>query len=47
MTQQDQLATARGNIALSLISVYRALGGGWLPFENCPGPGIDVKEKGK
>jgi len=27
--QQDQLAIARGNIALNLISVYRALGGGW------------------
>jgi outer membrane protein TolC len=27
--QQDQLAIARGNIALDLINVYRALGGGW------------------
>ena len=27
--QQDQLATVRGNIALSLIATYRALGGGW------------------
>jgi NodT family efflux transporter outer membrane factor (OMF) lipoprotein len=27
--QQDNLAVARGNIALNLISVYRALGGGW------------------
>jgi outer membrane protein TolC len=27
--QQDQLAVARGDIALSLIAVYRALGGGW------------------
>jgi len=26
---QDQLAVARGNIALSLIATYRALGGGW------------------
>jgi NodT family efflux transporter outer membrane factor (OMF) lipoprotein len=25
----DQLATARGNVALSLIAAYRALGGGW------------------
>jgi NodT family efflux transporter outer membrane factor (OMF) lipoprotein len=33
VTQQDQLAAARGNIALSLISVYRALGGGWQFFE--------------
>ncbi len=27
--QQDQLAVAAGNIALNLVSVYRALGGGW------------------
>ena len=26
---QDQLAIAQGNIALNLINVYRALGGGW------------------
>jgi NodT family efflux transporter outer membrane factor (OMF) lipoprotein len=26
---QDQLAVAQGNVALNLISVYRALGGGW------------------
>jgi NodT family efflux transporter outer membrane factor (OMF) lipoprotein len=29
VTQQDQLAAARGNIALNLIQLYRALGGGW------------------
>jgi NodT family efflux transporter outer membrane factor (OMF) lipoprotein len=46
VTQQDQLAIARGNIATSLISVYRALGGGWLAFEN--GAGEDcVKGKEK
>jgi NodT family efflux transporter outer membrane factor (OMF) lipoprotein len=28
-TQQDELAVSQGNIALGLISVYRALGGGW------------------
>jgi outer membrane protein TolC len=33
LTQQDQLATARGNIALNLIAVYRALGGGWHSTE--------------
>lgn len=40
VAQQDQLATARGNIALSLIGVYRALGGGWQAFESgpCGGP---------
>lgn len=27
--QQDQFALVRGNIALSLIEVYRAVGGGW------------------
>jgi NodT family efflux transporter outer membrane factor (OMF) lipoprotein len=27
--QQDNLAVAQGNIALELINVYRALGGGW------------------
>ncbi len=27
--QQDQRAVAQGNIALNLINVYRALGGGW------------------
>lgn len=27
--QQDQLALVRGNIALNLIEVYRAVGGGW------------------
>ncbi len=36
VTQQDQLAVARGNIALSLISVYRALGGGWQSCEKGP-----------
>lgn len=33
VTQQDQLAVARGNIATSLIAVYRALGGGWQAFD--------------
>lgn len=33
VTQQDQLATARGNVASSLIAVYRSLGGGWQAFE--------------
>src|SRR5262249_61281794 len=29
VTVQDQLAVAQGNVALNLINVYRALGGGW------------------
>jgi outer membrane protein TolC len=46
---QDQFAVAQGNIALNLISVYRALGGGWEirltadgagPTGNLPGPEI-------
>lgn len=48
---QDQLAVAQGNIALNLISVYRALGGGWelrlwadriheAPITNTPAPPI-------
>lgn len=40
--QQDQLVLAQGNIALNLINVYRALGGGWeirLRGGGCgPGP---------
>jgi NodT family efflux transporter outer membrane factor (OMF) lipoprotein len=43
--QQDKLAQARGDIALGLIQVYRALGGGWqirLPDSpvtaSCPTP---------
>jgi NodT family efflux transporter outer membrane factor (OMF) lipoprotein len=29
LTEQDNLAVAQGNVALNLINVYRALGGGW------------------
>ena len=38
VTQSDQLAVARGNIATYLVAVYRALGGGWQANENsvCP-----------
>jgi NodT family efflux transporter outer membrane factor (OMF) lipoprotein len=38
VTLQDQLAGARGNIAVSLISVYRALGGGWQSLQRVPVP---------
>jgi NodT family efflux transporter outer membrane factor (OMF) lipoprotein len=36
---QDQLALAQGNVALNLINVYRALGGGWelRLNDNCVG----------
>ena len=29
VSQQDQLAQTRGNIAINLIEIYRSLGGGW------------------
>ena len=47
LQQQDNLAVAQGNIALNLINVYRALGGGWEvaeangkcgPAAGAPGP---------
>jgi len=33
-TQQDVLASARGNVATNLVQVYRALGGGWQVRDN-------------
>jgi NodT family efflux transporter outer membrane factor (OMF) lipoprotein len=44
VTQQDQLAVARGDIALNLIQTYKALGGGWRHFfygGRLPGVGIE------
>jgi NodT family efflux transporter outer membrane factor (OMF) lipoprotein len=38
VSQQDQLAVARGDIALNLIRAYKALGGGWMHF--CRGRGF-------
>ncbi len=38
VTQQDLLGTARGNIALYLVQVYKAIGGGWDYF--CQGNGM-------
>jgi NodT family efflux transporter outer membrane factor (OMF) lipoprotein len=32
VSQQDQLAVARGDVALNLIQAYKALGGGWQHF---------------
>src|SRR6185312_7594291 len=40
VAQQDQLASAQGAIALNLIAVYKALGGGWQCFGGAlGGPG--------
>jgi NodT family efflux transporter outer membrane factor (OMF) lipoprotein len=36
LTQQDNLAATMGNIALNLVGVYRALGGGWEIREGQP-----------
>ena len=48
--QQDRLATAQGDIALNLIAVYRALGGGWvssaLPAPQPPGPARSRRSAG-
>jgi outer membrane protein TolC len=48
--QQDQLAIAHGNIALNLINVYRALGGGWelrlQKGNGCDVPALDVAQHG-
>lgn len=40
--QQDNLATSEGNIALNLIRIYRALGGGWQ-IRLAPQPGSAVE----
>jgi NodT family efflux transporter outer membrane factor (OMF) lipoprotein len=40
LAQQDQLAMARGQIALNLIAVYRALGGGWHSPQQCSAPPV-------
>jgi NodT family efflux transporter outer membrane factor (OMF) lipoprotein len=38
--QQNTLAQARGDVALALIQVYRALGGGWqIRLHGCEAPG--------
>jgi NodT family efflux transporter outer membrane factor (OMF) lipoprotein len=46
VSQQDSAAQAEGNIALNLVLLYRAMGGGWqirLPDagKSCPNPGPD------
>jgi NodT family efflux transporter outer membrane factor (OMF) lipoprotein len=43
LTAQDQLATTQGNIALQLIQVYKAIGGGWVCFlDGCGMPRFDT-----
>jgi NodT family efflux transporter outer membrane factor (OMF) lipoprotein len=44
--QQDRLATAQGDIALNLIAVYRALGGGWeLRLQKDPSPAAPTNHR--
>jgi NodT family efflux transporter outer membrane factor (OMF) lipoprotein len=44
VTQQDQLAATRGNIAQYLIQVYRSIGGGWECFtEGCGMPDVNSR----
>src|SRR5947209_12893855 len=40
VTQQDVAAQAEGNIALNLILIYRAMGGGWQPRLSGERPGL-------
>jgi outer membrane protein, multidrug efflux system len=35
-SQQERLVSSRGNVMLSLISLYKAMGGGWQPGRNRP-----------
>jgi NodT family efflux transporter outer membrane factor (OMF) lipoprotein len=51
VTQQDAAAQAEGNVALNLILLYRAMGGGWqlrLTEGKCPGsmPAVDTWNSG-
>jgi outer membrane protein TolC len=34
MSYEDELATSEGTITTNLISLYKALGGGWRSSEN-------------
>ncbi len=45
LREQDNLATAMGNISSSLVGVYRALGGGWEIREGKDFVSPDVKEE--
>ena len=42
-----QLAAAKGNTISYLVSLYKALGGGWTPVVQEPKPGQEVKKEGK
>lgn len=45
--QQDQLAIAQGDVANNLVSLYKALGGGWqIRLENSPVPSPTMPQPG-
>jgi NodT family efflux transporter outer membrane factor (OMF) lipoprotein len=44
LAQQDQLAVTEGSVAQGLISLYRALGGGWETREGEPFVPAEIKE---
>jgi NodT family efflux transporter outer membrane factor (OMF) lipoprotein len=44
LEQQDQLAVTQGDIAQGLISLYRALGGGWQTYQGQDFVRDDIKE---
>jgi len=45
VTQESTLATSRGEVALALVATYKALGGGWEPFEGRSVVGQDTAEQ--
>lgn len=47
LRQQDQLTAARGNVPLSLISVFQALGGGWEIREGNDFVPMEIKDEMK
>jgi hypothetical protein len=44
LEQQDQLAVTQGNVTQGLISLYRALGGGWQSREGEDFVRADIRE---
>ena len=44
LQQQDQLAVTQGGITQALISLYRALGGGWQTWEGAPFVSAAIKQ---
>ena len=45
VTQQNALAASRGETALALIAIYKALGGGWEPWRGQPALSTETVEE--